>query len=263
VAILGASASSGFNVVGEVEIDGQRHRTPIDLGDVFACVRRDGAAPAIEAASFLFFTNPGPMGATLAGRAAGAEPTLVIAVDYLFWFGYGVVEEPELASRLALLEKGLANLESFKCPIVLGDFPDMSGAIGSMLSRAQVPGPEALRALNERLSEWIEKRPHVHRFGLAAFMSRISANEPITVARQTWSGEEVGGFLQRDRLHPSLEGLVAIALAASDVVAAIEPQGNEDRFHGDAAQVRACLQQAIEGRVRAKLGATTTPAAGR
>jgi len=261
VAILGASASSGFNVVGEVEIDGQRHRAPIDLGDVFACTRQDGGAPAVEAASFLFFTNPGPMGSTLATRAEEAEPTLLLAVDYLFWFGYGPVEEPEIPARLALLEKGLANLERFACPMIVGDFPDMSGAIGSVLRRNQVPSPEALKALNARLEAWIEEHPHAQQFGLSAFMSKIAARESITVGGHTWAGDEVGTFLQRDRLHPTLEGLVAIAFAATDLVGAIEPRPGSDLFRRDVASVRACIQDTITARIREKIDAAAAAAA--
>ena len=225
VALLGASATAGFNVNVDVEVDGMHYAMPVDLGDVLRCASPEGASPASEAASFLFFTNPGPMGSMFAQRTLEAKPTLVIAVDYLFWFGYGLVEGDELPARLALLDQGLANLDRLPSPIIVGDFPDMSEAVGQMLVKQQVPSPEALRALNDRLRAWVAERPRVRIFGLAEFVDSVRKRQPIRIGENVWTADRVESLLQPDKLHPTLDGLVAIALQTRAIADGMQLDG--------------------------------------
>lgn len=266
VAVIGASATSGFNVLEEVEIEGRTIRVPVDLGDVLACVRRDGEPPAVEAASFLFFTSPGPMGRTFAQRAAESSPSLVVAIDFLFWFGYGLVEGAETPARLALLDQGLALLDGFSCPIIVGDFPDMSDAVGKMLRREQMPSPEALKALNDRLRGWVEARRGAEKpvevFSLSEFIEKVRASQPVVAGGATWPSERVGELLQGDRLHPTLEGLVATAFAVGELTERLAPGLDRDVLRRDPAAVRECVKAAAETKAKARAERGTASGAG-
>jgi len=63
-------------------------------------------------------------------RALEAEPTAVLAVDFLFWFAYG--EKPE-SRRAEDLEGALKLLEKFDVPVVVGTLPNMKESVGKML----------------------------------------------------------------------------------------------------------------------------------
>jgi hypothetical protein len=105
-------------------------------------------------ASGLFFTNPGVMGSAQVDATLTQEPrvTMVFADDFLFWFVYGALSADrtpikEESQRLQLLENGLAQLNRIVdagVPLVVGDVPDMSLAVGKMLSKAQMPKLETI-----------------------------------------------------------------------------------------------------------------------
>ena len=52
--------------------------------------------------------------------------SLIVAIDFLFWFGYGAGKDAE--GRMASLEQGLDLLEGLMGPILLGDLPDVRHA---------------------------------------------------------------------------------------------------------------------------------------
>ena len=118
VVVLGASLSSGFGL-------------PRGLDAALDASLEAEHEPVRAAASEMFFLNPLSSGPQLLERALEAEPTLVVALDYLFWFGYGTIDaqggplESE-EERAALLEKGLASLDELELP----SFVKTSGATG-------------------------------------------------------------------------------------------------------------------------------------
>ncbi|MFQ5506437.1 MAG: hypothetical protein ACE5F1_16830, partial [Planctomycetota bacterium] len=102
-------------------------------------------------ATELFFMKPRLSGKAQIDRCVRRRPTLVLGIDFLFWYGYGQMRgTDEIPRRLRLLEEGLEQLARLDCPIVVGDFPDMRGADPRMLSPVQVPSKKALAALNAR-----------------------------------------------------------------------------------------------------------------
>src|SRR5690606_34245487 len=79
------------------------------------------------------------------------------------------VEVPK--ERLALQAKGLALLERLSCPLIVGDYPDMTGADRRMLHEMQIPDRDTLAKLNENLRQWAQKRGKVHVFPLSEFVA--------------------------------------------------------------------------------------------
>ncbi|MCW5557017.1 MAG: hypothetical protein KIT22_04145 [Verrucomicrobiae bacterium] len=206
--ILGASLSQGFGA------------KPGWAATVVAS-RTVPPETTTEHCALFFFTNPTEKGTNLAAKAREDAPTLVLAVDFLFWFGYGAVDVNggKLASedgRLQLLERGLAILEAFTCPLVIGDFPDASPAVGKILAPEQMPKPETLAALNERVRLWATARTNVIVLPLADWMDRVRSGKPVRVGAHELGKEAIAGWLQEDHLHPTTEGLLGLAMLLNE-----------------------------------------------
>jgi len=204
--VIGASVSSGFGL-------------PRGLDAALEASLVLEHEPVRAWASELFFLQPLQMGPTQVEQALAAEPSAVIAIDFLFWFGYGasnlagapIASEDE---RLALLERGLACLEEIECPLVVGDFPDMSAAVGKMLAPAQMPALETLPRLSARVRAWAAERENVIVIPLAELVQRLRSREAIRMARHEWPAGT--RLLQPDDLHPTLEGLAGMAQLVAD-----------------------------------------------
>ena len=219
VVVLGASASAGFGVrITADHPSGTPVARELNLAAVLEVVLPERTRLRSESTAF-FFASPLETGKRQITAAIEAKPTLVVAIDYLFWFGYGVAggEDPqdEEARRLARLERGLAELERLgDVPIVLGDLPDMSDSVGRMLRERQMPSAAALKAMNERIHAWAQDRPLVRSFPLAKLIDQMRGGEALTIGTVQWSAEEAQQTLQWDRLHPSVDGLIVLAQQA-------------------------------------------------
>lgn len=222
--LVGASVTAGFNAAVHGERDGRRLRVTVRVADLLEHARRTEGDAVVTHADLGFFRRPDVVGPVLMHRALEDDPTVLVAIDYLFWFAYGHVRpdagESELDARLARLERGLRLLDRAECPMLVGDLPDMSAAAGLILSHRQVPAPELLERLNERLHAWADERERVTLLPFADLAGRMRRGEPIEIAGHRWSEDAVGRFMQMDRLHPSGLGLSLVAqrVAASMIV---------------------------------------------
>lgn len=214
--VLGASLSDGFNLKPEL-------KASADFADVLAA-QRSSAHPweAVHSGGdATFFLDPIGTGRGQIAEAKKVRPTLVIAVDFLFWFAYG--HQPE-AQRETRLEEGFAFLETFGCPLVVGDLPDVSKALDGegflgqpMVVAAQVPTPATLAKLNERIADWAAARGDVLVIPLAATLERMHSGEAIELHGRTFTGGSKR-FLQADLLHPSVDGALLVGLLVWDVL---------------------------------------------
>ena len=208
VVVCGASLSAGFWIA----------RT--DFADVVGSLRAPNAeavrrAPVLGLGDSTFFTDPIGVATGQIERALRADPTLVVAIDFLFWFGYGhrnaemrpIGGEEE---RLGLLQLGLDLLDRFDCPIVVADYPDMSDTIGLMMTEVQVPSRASLAALNARVKAWAAERGDVLVLPLADVHGRMRAGESFTIGRYAWPAGATKRLLKPDQLHPTTEGLLAV-----------------------------------------------------
>lgn len=208
VAIVGASLSHGFGA-------------PPGWTAAVAASRTQPPENLTQHTTLFFFTHPVERGTALVSRAKASRPTLVLAIDFLFWFGYGNLDAAgsRLASeadRLRLLDRGQSLLEQFECPVVVGDFPDMSAAAGGILAAEQVPRPATRAALNERLHSWASSRTNIVLVPLDRWIARIQAGQPIRIGELEFDSDSTAKWLQGDRLHPSPRGLAALAMLAND-----------------------------------------------
>lgn len=251
VAAVGASATHGFFAQTLVEADGRMQPAVMDLGDALAAVIRTPSRTS-TAGSVFFFQAPDRWGPELLEQALATRPTLLVGVDYLFWFGYGATghrpgTEADAAARRARLDRGLALLEQFGGPVAVGDLPDMSAAIGGMLSARQVPSPEVRTDLNRRIAEWAAERPEVTMVGLSDLMARLQAGERLGVPGTV-------ALLKPDKLHPTADGLLVLAREILRTVDAARPEIEPSMLELDHAAALTRLRAHLAARLEAAAG---------
>ncbi|MCZ6598350.1 MAG: SGNH/GDSL hydrolase family protein, partial [Planctomycetota bacterium] len=211
IVVVGASVSDGFGL--ERKVGGR-----LDLAGVLDIAVRVEHARVQNLSSQLLFVSPEAGGAGMLEKALAAEPTLVVGIDFLFWFAYGLILEEE---RLDLFETGLEMLADVPCPLLVGDLPDMSPAVRSpvpMITWRHVPSSETLKKLNARLSEWAAESPDRVVVPLSKFLHRVQAGEEIELRGNAWKDYEQHRFLQPDLLHPTVEGTAALATLVLDAL---------------------------------------------
>ncbi len=234
IVVIGASVSDGFGLDGDVGVK-------TTFADIVSATLKGAHAPVRSTTNAMFFAAPDAAGVGLLKTAADVEPTLVVAIDYLFWFGYGDLPNDE--ARLALLDRGLKSLETFQCPVLVGDFPDMSLALDvkdnpmPLLSKAQVPAPETIEKLNRRVRAWAVENPRRIVVKVSELVRRLRANEEFALRRNTWFQGSLEFLLQRDRLHPTLQGSIALWIHALDELVRAEPAIPESAFLWDAKEI--------------------------
>ncbi|MGA1516592.1 MAG: hypothetical protein ACO396_02350, partial [Phycisphaerales bacterium] len=232
--VVGASASAGFGAFVQRSGTEGPPVQGVDLADLVSTLAPPGTVVSDWSTSMLFH-DPCTIAPRALERLLGQRPDAILAIDFLFWFAYGAFDAKgerivEESQRDALFEFGLSLLDSIEVPILVGDLPDVRGANPRMLSRWQVPSVETLERLNARLRAWAEARPHVRIFPLAE-RTRIALEDrgpptnapgtggpredPIESGKDSASSEPPGApLIQRDRLHPTFEGLVLMTDAA-------------------------------------------------
>lgn len=219
VAIVGASASSGWGLRGEWGVS-------LDMQDFVAASLVEAPERLLGLGDGFFFMDPVMKGPKQIDKALAIEPTLVVALDFLFWFGYGDVSD---AYRLRRLDEGLRELDTFECPILVGDLPDMSPAtegtspIGPLIFPAQIPPPEVLAQLNERIRAWASERERVVVVPLTALVDRARTDTELELLGNRWEGDLVSQFTQADLLHPTIEGTTVMLLVAYEAALKARP----------------------------------------
>ena len=189
VAVIGASVSAGFGVLGITEVLDPAIREPHAMGDF---------------AELLLFQDPFVLGGRQIDRAVAFEPTVVFALDFLFWYAYGYGWT--LAERERSLDAGLRALERLRVPVLVGDLPDMTGAAEWMLAPEQIPPRPELDALNLRLRRWAEGRPDVLVVPLGQWTAPLRGAAPVSVD-EAHLAVDPHELMSPDGLHPNTAGL--------------------------------------------------------
>ncbi|MEM7308395.1 MAG: hypothetical protein AAF682_17070 [Planctomycetota bacterium] len=231
VAVVGASVSAGFGLEREAE-------RSLDLAQVLGAVTRVETTPARSEASNFLFLDPKGSGTEMVDKIVAEEPTLLVATDFLFWFGYGSMNTEK--GRLARFEAGLALLDRFPCPIVVGDLPNMSPSLESeapMLGASQIPDEAVLAKLNARLAAWAAERSRVHVMPLANFVYRVFEGERVELRGNVWE-DDIDALMQIDLLHPTLEGTLGMTLLAMDTLVRGHEDVTAEMFRWDISAVR-------------------------
>ncbi|MBM4007864.1 MAG: hypothetical protein FJ292_09995 [Planctomycetes bacterium] len=224
IVVIGASVSDGFGVrLRTAQQDGRSVVVGVDMRTLLQAAAREPDMRVTSHATSMYFSDPARFARESVRQALEDRPSLVLAVDWLFWNAYGIggTRGPmpkNCDDRMALLERGLSELEPLVrsgVPMVLGDLPDMQSAIGGgMISQAMVPDPECLARLNTRIRSWCADRPTVMLVDLYDLVRRVLDGKPVRACNRDWCETDLGPLLQRDRLHPTLNGTMAVVAAA-------------------------------------------------
>jgi len=138
IAIVGASISAGFG------------GTPFAEAFLAAAPHaKVGAA----ASTFLFRHPVGHTKRQLA-RARAFEPTVIVAIDLLFWDVYG---SSDRAWHDTALAAGIAELEAARARgawIIVGDVPLFTTASELLLPKSAIPDAESLAAANQTIRDF-------------------------------------------------------------------------------------------------------------
>ncbi len=222
--VIGASASSGFILS---EPFGGTNTTKCKLNYYLDAAIQAPHESVKNLATALLFLRPEALGEKEIEAATNSNPTIVMGVDFLFWFCYGQGRtDSERAERF---ETGLKLLENIPCPLIVGDIPDASSATNSgIISPAQVPSETARQAANRRLLQWAANRPQVCVVALADFMKHIVAGKELYLHRHKLEVSETANLLQKDRLHPNPRGAALLSLSVLDAYVARHPELNKD-----------------------------------
>jgi len=229
IGVLGASVSDGFGCrLSENRADGV-YQAQFRMANILPLVCGDRPLQIEDQASSRMFMNPKQVGGDAAAAVRKAEPQCVIALDYLFWYCYGShgkKDQPEQseAARLAVFEQGLAELAKFEVPVVVGDIPDMSRAVGKMLHASQMPPLESIAAANARLVAWAKEQPNVRVVPLSKMIRQLHDEKVVEVAGKRFAGTAEQPLLQQDDLHATTAGLAAIACVLVDELAQAKPE---------------------------------------
>lgn len=220
--IVGASISDGFGLRRET-------KARVNLADyIGTAIAAPHGEPRSFASAFLF-QDPLARGEKQIESALAQSPTLLVALDFPFWFAYGNV--PSEDDRPRLLELGLALLARYDGPTLLCDLPDMSPALQGekvlgmrMIVESQVPTPATLKLLNERLAAWAAERPNVTLVPMSRLLDDLRADRPVLVRGVTYRKADLARLLQPDLLHSTSEGSALLAAFALDALAARRPE---------------------------------------
>lgn len=210
VAVVGASVSAGIG--GSVPLHALlEHAMRAKHDEILAATDKFMGVNTIDSGEFQF------------DQVVEYAPSLVIAVDFLFWYAHTIVVrgENEVEERRKMLDRGLEQIARVTCPVVLGDIPDMSGAQFKTLTANRMPSPEVLAALNQHVREWAKQHRNVSIVPLDAWVKKLRSGEWVLAG--SLDGKSKTTVLTReeafvaDKLHPSTLG----ALALGDVLIAL------------------------------------------
>ena len=257
VVFVGASATDGWNVQVRAKDEEISVTRPVKLHDVFAASMKAHTTQVSSFSDFTFYTRPTVIGPRQIDKAIAQEPTLLVGVDYLFWFSYGNVGPDgkrlrQEADRLELLELGLAQLDRLECPIIVGDIPDMSAAVGLMLGASQMPDLEILKQLNERVRAWAKTKSNVTLYPLARLVKSMAQREAFSIGPHMWSAEMAGETIQVDQLHPTVMGLVALNQQVIQTLGSIHGIPMAEAFVDEAAAMRAKVDELLLEQAKAR-----------
>ena len=178
IAIVGASVSAGFG------------GTP--FGDAFTAAAPHSAVQST--ANVMLFKDPANDTKRQMTEAASFKPSIVVALDLLFWDVYGYDDPAGLAAALDQLDA----LRAAGVWIVVGDVPLITTANEMMLPRSAIPSAAALARANKTIAAFA-KKDHVVWVPLAAWTEPLRSGAKVKLP--TGETVEAAELMAIDGLH--------------------------------------------------------------
>jgi hypothetical protein len=218
IVLIGASVTHGFIAS---EPFGGTETVRYNLSRYLDAALQLPHGPISNFGNSLFFMQVDSLGEQQIQMALDAKPTLVVGIDFLFWFCYGKGFDEQ--GRLQHLYQGLELLDAMHCPLIIGDIPDVSAAANGMLSIDEIPSSETLAAANRRLKQWAAKHSAVVVVPLAKIIKTAMADQALAVHSFIVPPGKTRALIQNDKLHPTPRGCAVLAVAILDAFQASQP----------------------------------------
>lgn len=169
-----------------------------------------------EFADFAMALDTLDSGEAQVDRALEHEPTLVVGLDFLFWYAHFVpAGKDTLETRLERLERGLAQLDRIGAPLVCGDIPRIVGVPENRLPPAAIPSAEVRDAQNAKLREFAAKRSRIQLVPLATWVEEMRDGKWKLPGSENGESQETvltpeTTLQPNDRMHPTTLGALAL-----------------------------------------------------
>lgn len=243
VAVIGASISAGFNTSG---------MAGLPFANLAYALRKmlpEGCI-AESYADTLVFQDPEARCRRQVSGVRRAKPTALIAVDFPFWWVYGVWNLEE--DRIPTLERGLKMLEEAQdaatkvdgrpVPVLIALLPDTHGLVGPTVPHPlQTPEKAMIDQCNARLRAWAAEREGVIVVPLLEDFDAIRAKQKLKIGEREIDVDKEEPLLQPDGLHTTVEGLAFVAARCIEAMAShglVDPEVKYDDPYGLAARLR-------------------------
>ena len=213
VVVTGASVTAGFGVT-TPPVKGDLGAYTVNVKHIIEGMITSRHEDVAYFGDLLFFKNAKANAAGFVEKIKEYEPTLVVGIDFLFWFGHGSAPKDVdvQAYRIEKMQFALELLEQLSVPVIVGNLPDVSSTVGKMLSVNNIPTKETLHILNERIRDWGELNENVTVIDAYALWHKAMQGKEIVLFNHTWPEGSQEKLLQKDMLHTTLEGTVAACL---------------------------------------------------
>ena len=240
IRFIGASITAGYGNASELKLG-----INAPLAQIMRAALADHSQGATleGSGSNFFFHSPQTTGSGQVAKAVAASPTLVVALDFLFWYGFGH-ERYDKPRRAEGLEQGLDELVKFECPLIIGTFPSIDHALqgvgplgGPVISEYQLPSEAERIEMNRRILSWAAERDHVQVVDVDGMFRSIVAGETFQVHGEEVRMKGLRDAFQEDLLHLSLDAYTWTAIAVCDAAAKLEAATEHD-FVFDSAKIR-------------------------
>jgi hypothetical protein len=186
VAVVGASVSAGFGSTpfhrifkGAIEVPTRIHNQSTPM----------------------FFISATTIGKRSIRTAVAFRATVVVAVDFLFWYVY---VRGTTAYRSQRLAQALTLLEQVKAPLFLGDIPHLK-IMPIMVKPEQIPSRQEIAQFNAQVHQWARRRLNVEIIPIAQWSAplRTGACAPLAPSLPPVRARKL---MNRDGLHPNRIG---------------------------------------------------------
>ena len=178
--------------------------------------------PAMQ--MWALYESPVGLGKKQIDLAKRKKADLIVAIDFPFWFAYGTVRGEERAARFALQDKCFEYLKSLDVPVIIGDLPEMKGAVVRMLKPWHIPKDSLLKELNARLKKFADENAKVTQVSFAKLVKQMKV-EGLSLPLADGPLKTVpGALLQPDRLHTTRLGVAVMAMTIQDTLRAHFPK---------------------------------------
>jgi len=117
-----------------------------------------------------------------------------------------------------------------------------------LLDPDQVPAVKVRAKINARIRAWAAAKKNVVVVPLSELVESRHADEDLVIHGNRWPKSTLAGLVQDDRLHPTLEGTIALWLGSLDALVSGNREIPVSAFDWDAGRISRRLHAIADAR---------------